>query len=119
MELLATLGRVVFGLFFAFNGLNHFLRLAGMTEYARAFGVPAPRLAVIVTGLMLLLGGLGFVLDVQRAVAAWLLVVFLVAAAFTMHAFWKLDDPMQQANQMAHFLKNLALAGAALALGLA
>jgi len=31
-----------------------------------------------------------------------------------MHRFWGLQDPMMAANQMAHFFKNIALAGAAL-----
>lgn len=119
MEALAALGRIAFGLFFVFNGYNHFARMAPMAEYARAFGVPSPRAAVAVTGLMLLLGGLGFTFNVQLAASAWLLAVFLVAAAVQMHAFWKVEDPAQKANQMAHCLKNLALAGAALALGLA
>jgi putative oxidoreductase len=31
-----------------------------------------------------------------------------------MHAFWREEDAQQQQNQMAHFMKNMALAGAAL-----
>jgi uncharacterized membrane protein YphA (DoxX/SURF4 family) len=40
--------------------------------------------------------------------------MFLVLAAFLMHPFWAAQDQMMMANQMAHFNKNLALAGAAL-----
>ena len=42
---------------------------------------------------------------------ALLLLVFVVPTAYFMHAFWKIQDPMQRANQQAHFMKNLALAG--------
>jgi putative oxidoreductase len=41
-----------------------------------------------------------------------LLVIFLVPTAFVMHNFWAEQDPMAKANQMAHFLKNIALAAA-------
>jgi putative oxidoreductase len=40
-----------------------------------------------------------------------LLLGFVVPTAYFMHAFWKVQDPMQRANQQAHFMKNLALAG--------
>jgi putative oxidoreductase len=36
--------------------------------------------------------------------------------AVGMQAFWKLADPMQRANQQVHFMKNVSLGGAALAL---
>ncbi len=33
-----------------------------------------------------------------------------------MHGYWRIDDPMMRANQQAHFMKNVSLASAALAL---
>jgi uncharacterized membrane protein YphA (DoxX/SURF4 family) len=42
------------------------------------------------------------------------LVICLVAAAVTMHAFWREQDENARQAQMVQFLKNLALAGAAL-----
>jgi len=45
---------------------------------------------------------------------AWLIVVFLVPVTFTMHAFWAVQDPMMHQFQMAMFMKNIALLGAAL-----
>jgi len=118
VEVIAALGRIVFGLFFVLNGINHFARFPGMVQYASAYQTPAPGVAVAVTGVMLLLGGLSFTFGYLITVGAWLLAIFLVAAAFQFHAYWKVDDAMQRANQMAHFGKNLALAGAALALTL-
>jgi uncharacterized membrane protein YphA (DoxX/SURF4 family) len=47
-------------------------------------------------------------------VGAALIAFFLVPTAYYMHAFWKLDDPMMRAVQHAMFMKNIALAGAAL-----
>jgi hypothetical protein len=47
-------------------------------------------------------------------VGAWLLVLFLFAAAVRMHAFWKEEDETARQMEMAHFMKNMALAGAAI-----
>jgi putative oxidoreductase len=43
-----------------------------------------------------------------------LLVVFLIPVSFAMHPFWTVQDPMMHAAQLAHFMKNVALLGAAL-----
>ena len=43
-----------------------------------------------------------------------LITAFLIPAAFTLHKFWGIADPMMQANQAAHFWKNITLAGACL-----
>lgn len=113
------IGKILFSALFIFSGLNHFMQLAGTAQYAEAKGVPAPRIMVPATGLMLLLGGLGILLwgvipPFWVAIACWLLIFFLLAAAFMVHDFWALDDPGEQQAQMAHFMKNTALAGAAL-----
>ena len=76
--------------------------------------MPAPTVAVAVTGLMLLGGGLSILLGVQPKWGAALLIVFLVPTAVMVHKFWGISDPMLAANQAAHFWKNIALAGAAL-----
>ena len=39
MNELFLIGRLIFGGFFAYNGLNHFLSLAGTAQYAAAKGV--------------------------------------------------------------------------------
>ncbi len=108
------IGRVVFSFFFIYSGFNHLTKLSMYSQYAGASGVPAPTVAVAVTGLMLLGGGLSILLGVQPKWGAALLVVFLVPTALMMHKFWGISDPMLAANQAAHFWKNIALAGAAL-----
>jgi uncharacterized membrane protein YphA (DoxX/SURF4 family) len=107
-------GRILFAAIFILSGIGHLTRAGAMSQYAAAFKVPQPRLAVIVTGLMILTGGLSILLGYQVRAGALLLVVFLVPAAVYMHPFWGGQEAMQAANQQAHFLKNLSLAGAAL-----
>jgi uncharacterized membrane protein YphA (DoxX/SURF4 family) len=107
-------GRVVFSFFFIYSGINHFTKLSMMAQYAGASGVPAPTLAVAVSGLMLLAGGLSILLGVHPRWGAILIALFLVPAAFTVHKFWGIADPMMAGNQAAHFWKNIALTGACL-----
>src|SRR5437868_10165269 len=106
------IGRIVFSFFFIYSGFNHLTKLSMYSQYAGASGVPAPTLLTAISGLMLLAGGLSILLGVQARWGAVLIAVFLVTAAFTVHKFWGIADPMQTANQMANFWKNIALAGA-------
>jgi uncharacterized membrane protein YphA (DoxX/SURF4 family) len=111
---LFMLGRVMFATIFILSGIGHLTRLEGMSQYAAAFNVPQPQVSVLVTGLMILFGGLSLLLGVKVRIGALVLVLFLIPAAIYMHPFWGVADQMQAAAQQAHFLKNLSLAGASL-----
>jgi putative oxidoreductase len=116
MALTATfvVGRILFSWIFILSGIAHLTQAQAMSQYAAMFKVPQPKLAVIVSGLMILAGGLSILVGFEVEAGATLLVIFLVAAAIYMHPFWGVPDPMQHATQRAHFMKNLSLAGAAL-----
>lgn len=115
MEIAFLIGRVIVGLFYLFNAVGgHFMSLEMLTQYTASKGVPAPRLAVIVTGLLLVVGGLSIITGLYPAVGVAALVVFLVSTAFIMHNFWTVEDPQMRQLEMTQFLKDLALAGSAL-----
>ncbi|MGH7645849.1 MAG: DoxX family protein [Gemmatimonadales bacterium] len=109
-----VIGRILFAAIFILSGIGHLTKLPAMTQYAAAFKVPQPKLAVVVTGFMILAGGLSILLGVYVRAGALVLVLFLLPVAVYVHPFWGVPDPMQAANQQAHFTKNLSLAGAAL-----
>ncbi len=111
---LFLVARVLFGVILAFMGLNHFMQLDQMSQYASFKGLPAPKLSVIASGLVLVAGGLGIVAGVAPVVAGLALAGFLVVAAVTMHDFWAVEGDDQQ-DEMIQFLKNVGLAGGALA----
>lgn len=115
MDEVLLAGRILFVILFIFSGFGHFQRHRMMVEYTRQARVPFPELAVPLTGLMIVLGGLGVLFGVWGDLASLLLVAFLIPVAFTMHRFWGVDAQTQM-MQMPHFLKNIALAGAALVL---
>lgn len=115
MNVLHLVGRIFFGMIFIFNGLNHFMRLDMLTDYAASKGVPAPSVAVIITGLLILLGGLAVIFGYQRRFGLWMLIIFLIPVALIMHNFWAVPAEQQMA-EMPHFFKNMALAGGAMML---
>ena len=114
MQTILIIGRILFGGFFLFNGLNHFRNLNSLRQYAASKKVPAPKLATMLTGLLLLVGGLGVMFNLYLDMALWLLVLFLIPTTIIMHTFWKETDPNAKMLEMNAFLKNMALAGAAL-----
>lgn len=114
MDALFLSGRILFGGYFIFNGLNHFMRLGMLSEYTKMKGVPGPSVAVTITGLMLVLGGMSILLDMYVAIGGILLIGFLFPVSFIMHDFWRASDPQVKMTEMVNFMKNLALAGAVL-----
>ena len=116
MRALHVLGRMIFGGFFAYSGINHLQNSAGMAQYAGAKGVPAPRQAVQATGVMLLAGGLSIIAGLKPRQGLALITAVLVPVSLQMHRFWEEQDPQQRQMEMIQFMKNMALVGASLAL---
>ena len=108
-----ALGRAIFGGFFLYNGINHFLNRAMLTAYARSKQVPAAHVAVPVSGTLLLLGGLSLVTGTRPKVGASLITAFLLGVTPQMHAFWRIEDEEHRTQELVNFSKNVALVGAA------
>jgi putative oxidoreductase len=117
MKALFLAGRIAFGGFFIYNGLNHFLKWKSMSQYAGAKKVPQPEAAVICSGALLTLGGVLVALGVKPKLGAAAIVTFLASVSPVMHNFWSQEDPDRKMQEMINFSKNMALLGGALALG--
>ena len=113
MDIVLIIGRVLFALMLVTGGLNHFTKAEAMAGYAAHKGVPQPKLANLVSGLMLLLGGLSIILGVWADLGALLSAAVLLAMAVMMHDFWKADDQAKQMETIS-FFKNVSMAGGAL-----
>ncbi len=111
---LYILGRIMFGVYFLISGINHFRNAGMLTGYSASKKVPYPKLAVLFSGAMLVVGGLGFIFGFFIAESSVLLILFLVPTSFIMHAFWKVSDPTHRMGEQINFMKNLALIGALL-----
>ncbi len=114
MQTAFLIGRVVLGLYYLFNALNHFTQVPMMSQYAASKGVPLPEVAVLVTGLLLLVGGLSILTGYKPTIGVAALVLFLLPVSFIMHNFWAETEQMTQMMHMVNFLKNLGLVGSAL-----
>lgn len=113
MQYLFLAGRVLYGGFFLLAGIDHWRRVDMMTPYAAAKGIPAPRLSVLGSGLLIILGGLSVLLGVRPSCGLLLLTVFLVPTSVLMHNYWAVTDPSVRQMDLTNFKKNIALLGAA------
>jgi uncharacterized membrane protein YphA (DoxX/SURF4 family) len=114
MDIVLLVGRILFALIFINSGIAHFTKNAAMTGYAQYKKVPMAKLAVYVSGAMILLGGLYIALGFYADLGALLIAAFLIPAALIFHTFWKETDATAKQNETIAFFKDLSLAGAAL-----
>jgi uncharacterized membrane protein YphA (DoxX/SURF4 family) len=114
MDIVLIIGRVLFALMLVTGGLNHFTKAEAMAGYAAHKGVPQPKLANLVSGIMLLFGGLSIILGVWADHGALVSAVVLLAMAVMMHDFWKAADPQAKQMETISFFKNVSMAGGAL-----
>lgn len=110
------IGRILFGGFFLYNGINHLWQRKNMASYTAQKGVPSPELAVTASAVPLIVGGASVLLGVKPKWGALAIMGFLAGVSPVMHDFWRNQDPNERMNNMTAFMKNLALAGGALAL---
>ena len=113
MDVLFVAGRILFGGFFVLSGIRHFQHLAMMAAFTGSKGFPAPKVAVVGSGLLIIAGGLSILLGVRPAWGVALISAFLIPVTLVMHQYWKHTDPMMRINDQVNFLKNVALLGAA------
>lgn len=105
------LGRVLFSLIFVLAGLNHFSKQT--IGYAASQGVPLAEIAVPLSGVIAVVGGLSILLGYRAKIGAWLIVLFLIGVT-PLHNFWAVHDPMMAQMQMTMFMKNVSMIGGAL-----
>jgi len=107
------MGRIIVGAFYIYNGISHFLRFTALTEYAKSKGVPFPEGGIAVTGVLLLMAGITFLLGIFPEIGVASVVIFFIPVTFLMHNFWAVSQE-QKAMDMVNFAKNMALMGSAL-----
>lgn len=109
------IGRLIVGSYFIVSGLNHFMSRATLVQSVAAKGVPSPDVAIAITGLLVMFGGVSILLGWRAEWGITAIVVFLVGVSFPMHNFWA-EAGIERAHDFVNFSKNMALIGAALML---
>ncbi|WP_224270118.1 DoxX family membrane protein [Haloprofundus salinisoli] len=108
------LGRLLFGATLGFMAATNFQNLEEMVGYAESKGVPnAEKLVPFASG-MAVFGGAGIALWRLPVLAAGAAAAFLAGVTPAIHDFWNLDEDEGRQDQQIHFMKNLALFGAAI-----
>lgn len=116
MKAAFLIGRLAFGGFFLYNGINHLKQHKNLAQYAALKDVPMPDQAVTASTVLLLLGGGSILLGVKPKIGTMAIIAFLAAVSPMIHDFWKHEDPSQRQSELVNFSKNMALLGAAIAL---
>lgn len=116
MKAAFLIGRIIFGGFFLYNGINHIKERKNMAQYAASKKVPQAEIAVVSTGVAMLIGGASILLGIKPKLGTLAIIGFLGGVSPIMHDFWRQEDPNQRMNDMINFGKNMAMLGAALAL---
>ena len=93
-------------------GANHFNKQT--IGYAASQGVPLAAIAVPLSGVLAIAGGLSILLGYRAKLGAWLIVLFLIPVTLMLHKFWTVTDPMMAQIQMILFMKNVSMLGGAL-----
>src|SRR5262245_38841964 len=105
------LGRILVGCYFLMNAFHHFTQYHQLGRAAAAHGVPAPEIAVLGAGVLLLVAGLSFLLGIFPRLGVAAVVAFLLPVSLVMHPFWADRNPVLRMNDFINFTKNVALLG--------
>jgi putative oxidoreductase len=103
-------GRALLSAVFLVAGVRKIMIWGPQVAYFTKLGFPMPEVMTVLAIAIELGAGLALLVGWRTRQAAWLLALFVLIAAFMAHRFWEFDAATQ-ANQMNHFLKNLAIIG--------
>ena len=111
---LALIGRVALcAIFLSSALLNKIPNFVGVVAHMEKEGVPLPRIALVITIGLLIIGSIFVIIGYKARLGALMLVVFLIAATFYFHDFWNMDAESSYVQQIM-FMKNLSMMGAML-----
>jgi putative oxidoreductase len=108
--LVLLVGRVLIAAIFLNAGVRKLLGFAGTVGYFTKLGFPAPELFAVLAIVIEVGSSILLIIGWKTRWVAWLLALFVLIAALAAHRFWQFDAA-QYANQMNHFMKNLAIIG--------
>ena len=110
-----VLARLLFTSLFFLSGITHFTNVPYYTSLMHP-DIPMRLLWIYLSGVVELAGAAMILFNWRPQVGGWLLVAFLVPVTVVVHGYEMLhaQDEVIRALQQAHFLKGIALTGAAL-----
>ena len=112
---MAMAGRMIIGLFYVLMGAGLIKDFRLVVALMTSKGVPAPNVLLIAAILIWFAGGGALLANYEVKVAALGLLAITAVVTLVIHDFWTAPPPTF-ANEMQHFLKNVAICGALLTL---
>jgi len=109
-DIALLISRILIGILFLVAGYNQARGLSGFTGYIGRLGVPVPGVLAPAAMIFHFVAAIALFVGYQTRLFALLSGLFCIVAALIAHT--KFGD----ANQLNHFLKNIGIAGGALAL---
>ena len=103
-------GRILLALIFLISGYEKIGAFSKTAAGMAAKGVPFAELALVVTIIVEIAGGVMLVFGWKARWAAVALLVWLIPVTLLYHNFWAVETA-QYRNQFNHFMKNLCLMG--------
>ena len=110
-DALLAIGRVIVAIIFIQSGLEKFMDPGDTAQALAGKGFPMPEAFAMATVALELGGGLLILLGWQTRIAALVLAVFTMVAAYFFHDFWNQPPGMEHTNNMINFMKNLTIFG--------
>ena len=115
-----AIGRFLLAFIFLFSGARKIMGYQATLGYMQSKGVfpamdvagyPLVEVLLMATIALEILGGLMLITGIGSRLAALALAAFTIVAGAIFHSFWTVSDAMQYANELNHFLKNVAIVG--------
>lgn len=105
------IGRALIASLFVISGARKAFYFTATAGFMAKLGMPVTDVLLAAAILLEITAGLMIAFGWRTRIAAMALLAFTIAATFIFHAFWTYDAA-QLSNQLNHFMKNAAIAGA-------
>lgn len=109
-SVILLLGRLGLCSIFLLAALGSLMNWSATVEFMRNAGIPMPNFMLIGALAFQIVGGFSVLIGYYARVGALLLLIFVLATAFTMHNYWAMA-PEQQHDEMVQFMKNISIGG--------
>lgn len=109
-------GRWVLAWFFLSQAWQRMQMWDGTITLMAMGGVPVPPLLLALALVVLILGGIAFLLGYHTRHAAMMLFAFVIVVTVLMDDYWNIHDRIARASEYALFARNIAIAGGLLLL---
>lgn len=105
-----VLGRFLMSVIFILSGAFKLTQFSGTAGMMAGKGIPLATVALVITLMIEIGGGLALLTGFKVRYIAPIMALWLVPVTLVFHNFWAYQGADQQ-NQMANFLKNIAIMG--------